>query len=414
MRILKTTQTYYPYLDKGGPPAKVRGIARVLGRRGHEVTVLTADLGSTIAAFGAQGWGRERTKSAWGWEWRDEGIKAIYLSTLLNYRATTICPRVLEFCSKQITDFDIVHVYGLYDLIGPAVAQFCRRRGVPYVIEPLGMFQPKVRSLQKKRLYHSLIGDALVRNAAAVIATSETERQELLEGGIAAEKIVLRRNGLDLDEFQPLPERGAFRSKVGISGQQRLVLFLGRISFIKGLDVFVRAFGEIAQLQSDVRLIIAGPDDRDGCLETICGLVDQLGLSGRILFTGPLYGVEKLQALADADLFVLPSKYESFGNAVAEAVVCGVPALVTKGCGIAPFIHERAGLVVDCTLEGLRTGLKQLLGDPALLASLRAGCASVGQGLSWDEPVEEMERVYSSLIARDGLSRPVAFAPSQI
>src|SRR2546425_8834276 len=308
MRILKTTQTYYPYLDKGGPPAKVKGIARALARHGHEVTVLTADLGLTDETFDAQGWSRERTAGPFGWEWKSEGVKAIYLSTLVNYRATTLSPRVLEFCRKHVTDFDVVHLYGLYDLIGPVVAKFCRRHGIPYVIEPLGMFQPKVRSLQKKRVYHSLIGDALVRNAAAVIATSGTERQELLDGGIAAEKIVLRRNGLDLDEFQSLPARGAFRSKLGIGAHETLVLFLGRISFIKGLDVLVRAFAELAQLQREPRLIIAGPDDKDGCLEEIRGLVDQLRLKGRIIFVGPLYGVEKLQALADADLFVLPSK----------------------------------------------------------------------------------------------------------
>jgi len=170
MRILKTTQTYYPYLSKGGPPAKVKGIARALSRRGHEVTVLTADLGEAVEGLAGQAWRRERTKADWGWEWQDEGVKAIYLKTLTNYRATTISPRVLEFCLRRLADFQLVHVYGLYDLLGSVVARFCRRHDLPYVIEPLGMFQPKMRSLQKKRLYHALIGDALFEGAAVVIA----------------------------------------------------------------------------------------------------------------------------------------------------------------------------------------------------------------------------------------------------
>ena len=418
MRILKTTQTYYPYLSKGGPPAKVKGIARALSQRGHEITVLTADLGETVEAFAGRDWRRERTKGDWGWEWQADGVKAIYLKTLTNYRATTISPRVLEFCLRSLADFELVHVYGLYDLLGSVVARFCRRRGIPYVIEPLGMFQPKVRSLQKKRLYHTLIGDALFRGAAVVIATSEHERQELIAGGIAAEKIALRRNGLDLNEFRWLPVRGALRGKLGIAENQRLVLFLGRVSFIKGLDLLVRAFGEFAETHPDVRLVIAGPDDQDGCREEIIGLVDKLKLKRCVSFTGPLYGEEKLQALADADLFVLPSQYESFGNAAAEAIACGLPVLVTDGCGIAPLVDGRAGLVVQCSVEGLRAGLERLLSvdslpDDSLLVQLRAGTAAVARELSWDEPVAEMERIYVSAAKSEGQRENGQSAKSQ-
>jgi glycosyltransferase involved in cell wall biosynthesis len=408
MRILKTTQTYYPYLDKGGPPAKVRGIARALARHGHVVTVLTADLGSTEQTLGER-WRQERTRGAWGWEWREEGIRAIYLSSPLNYRATTLSPGVLEFCLKTIAAFDLVHVYGLYDLIGPVVARFCRRRGIPYVVEPLGMFGPKVRSLQKKRIYQTLVGDPLFRKAAKIIATSETERQELFEGGIAEEKLVLRRNGLDLNEFKSLPERGAFRARLGIGEQQPLILFLGRMSFIKGLDLLVEAF---AGVSSEAKLVLAGPDDKDGCREKVATLVEALGLSGRVIQSAPLYGIEKLQAFVDADLFVLPSRYESFGNAAAEAIACGTPVLVTDECGIAPLVNEQAGLVVACSVEGLRGGLQRLLGDESLLTRLAGGCEILARELSWDRPVEEMERLYSSLLSYDAVSsaqpRPVS------
>jgi glycosyltransferase involved in cell wall biosynthesis len=337
-------------------------------------------------------------------------VKAIYLKTLTNYRATTISPRVLEFCRRQLADFDLVHVYGLYDLLGSVVARSCRRRGIPYVVEPLGMFQPKTRSLQKKRLYHALIGDALFRGAGRVIATSEHERQELITGGIAKERIGLRRNGLDLDEFHSLPARGELRAKLKMGNNAPLILFLGRLSFIKGLDILVRAFGNLAETHRDVRLVIAGPDDEDGCREEILRLAAEMRLEQQISFPGPLYAEQKLQALADADLFVLPSQYESFGNAAAEAIACGVPVLVTNGCGIAPLIQERVGLVVECSVEGLQAGLKRLLGDGALLAGLRSRCAIVKQELSWAEPVEQMECIYSSLLATDGLPRTMAVA----
>lgn len=402
MRVLKTTQTYYPYLSKGGPPAKVKGIATALARRGHEVTVLTADLGQPDEGLAGREWLAERTKSEWGWEWQHEGVNAIYLQTFTSYRATTISPRVLAYCRQCLGDFQLVHVYGLYDLLGSVVAHFCRRRAIPYVVEPLGMFQPKVRSLLKKRLYHGLIGDSLLRGAQVIIATSEHERQELIAGGIDEKQIALRRNGLDLTEFAKLPAAGELRSKLGIGEHERLLLFLGRLSFIKGLDVLVRAFAEVTKLHRDVHLIIAGPDDEDGCRKTIMQLVEEFGLSGFVSLTGPLYGEQKLQALAAADLFVLPSQYESFGNAAAEAIACGVPVLVTEGCGIAPLIDGRAGLVVPCSVAGLRAGLEHLLeGDSqsnrSLLGQLRAATASMTSELSWTEPVGEMEEIYGGL-----------------
>ena len=393
MRILKTTQTYYPYLSKGGPPLKVRGLANGLVRRGHEVTVLTADLGEA-EGFSDIGNGIARKQSEWGWESHLDGVHAIYLTTLANYRATTINLRLTSFCTKYLRDYDVVHVYGLYDLIGATVAWFSRRRGVPYVLEPLGMFGSKIRSQHKKRLYKQVVGNTLIEGAEGVIATSEREREELIAGGIPAGKVILRRNGIDLNEFQVLPERGAFRAKAGISENERLVLFLGRLSFIKGLDLLVQAWSEI---KTEARLVIAGPDDDDGCLQRVQGLINELNLEDRVILAGALYGSDKLQALVDADFLVLPSRYESFGNAAAESIASGTPVLVTDQCGIATLVKNVGGLEVECNIESLRQGMSRLIHDESLLLTLRDGCALVGRNLSWDTPVEEMESLYKKI-----------------
>lgn len=395
MRILKTTQTYYPYLSKGGPPAKIRAIAKALAGRGHDIIVLTADMGDSdgeIKFSELKDW--KRSRSVWGWEATDNGVEAIYLPTTQNYRATTINPRMLRFFSGRLREFDLVHIYGIYDLIGSAAGWYCRRYGIPYVLEPLGMFGPKIRSRQKKRVYRKLIGNALFMGAQAIIATSETERDELIAGGIPEGRVILRRNGIDRDEFAALPTRGAFRSRLGLADSTRLILFLGRLSFIKGLDHLVKAF---ARLETDARLVIAGPDDHDGCAETVRALIAEFDLGERVTLTGPLYGHEKLEALVDADVFVLPSRYESFGNAAAEAVACGTPVLVTDQCGISPLVNGKAGLAVPNDVAALHTGMAQLLGDESLLAGLRSGCAAVANDLSWDGPIRELESLYASL-----------------
>jgi glycosyltransferase involved in cell wall biosynthesis len=237
------------------------------------------------------------------------------------------------------------------------------------------------------------VGRRLLQGAARIVATSEHERAELLGAGIPADKLVLRRNGLDLSEFTNLPERGAFRTRTGV-GDGPLVLFLGRISFVKGLDLLVEA---LAGLPVSALLAIVGPDDRDGCLDAIRKRAGQ-----RVRLLGPLYGRERLEALVDADIFVLPSRYESFGNAAAEAIACGAPVLVTDQCGIAPLVKDRVGVVVPCTVEGIRDGLTRLLSDAGLRQALRSRCREVARELSWDEPVAIMESIYMQACGTKG------------
>src|SRR5688572_24627426 len=109
MHILKTTQTYYPYLSKGGPPAKVREISQALVERGHEVTVLTADFGERDGDADPKD--PERRQTVWGWESSRDGVGAIYLRSLTNYRTATINLNVFNFCARHLRDYDLVHIY---------------------------------------------------------------------------------------------------------------------------------------------------------------------------------------------------------------------------------------------------------------------------------------------------------------
>jgi len=132
-------------------------------------------------------------------------------------------------------------------------------------------------------------------------------------------------------------------------------------------------------------------------LETIAA---QMVLNGRVLFTGPLfYGDAKWAAYRDANVFVLPSQNENFGNTAAEAVACGTPVLVTDRCGIAPMVNQRADLVVPHDSTALEAGLAQILDDPALAARLRESCKVIANSLGWAEPIAQMETLYRELVS---------------
>ncbi len=405
MQILKVTQSYHPFLDKGGPATKVRAIARELRRRGHQVTVLTADLG-----FGPRDIAAARVvRDPHGWRTDLDGVEVIYLRTRCHYRNLTVNPDVLGFCRRRLKEFDIVHIYGLYDTLGPAVGHYCRKFRVPYFVEPLGMTRPIDRGFLLKGIWRTLAGTYLGQ-ASKWIATSELERQDLLAAGVLSEKVLLRFNGIDREEFKQLPPFGAFRKSAGIPDDERLILFLGRLIPRKGADLLIEALPQIAG--DKLKLVIAGPEGENGYVAFLRDKARRLGFSQRVLFPGPLYENLQKEAFVDATAFALPSRYENFGNTAAEAIACGTPVVVSDRCGIAPLVDQRAGLVTAYNSIAVAQALNQLLNSPTLYQRLKAGCAQVAEEISWEGLVRGMQDSYEK--TRDEFLQPCSHAGASL
>jgi glycosyltransferase involved in cell wall biosynthesis len=402
MRILNVTETYAPFLEFGGPPVKVRALSEGLARRGHQVTVLTADWGLE-KRLQAQEEKITAERSPFGWRRNENGVQAIYLPTWMRYRTVSWNPAVKRYCRARLRNFDVVHIFGLYDLLGPAVAAASRKRGLPYVLEPIGMYVPIVRNLWLKRVYHALWGKQLLEGASAVIATSEQEADELAAGGRFRTKVVLRRNGVEAPASWP--ERGTFRRAHRISDGVKLVLFLGRLSSKKSPDLLLQAFAELSSRPKGIpmTLVFAGPDE-GGVKEKLTEQAAQLGVRTKVQFAGPVFGEAKWAAYRDADVFVLPSQNENFGNTAAEALAAGTPVIVTEQCGIAPLLAEQAGLVVGHDKAALLEALERILSDSELRGRLAAGCTEVASRLGWEEPVREMEALYATLASQPAVS----------
>ena len=398
MHILKVVQAYYPFREKGGPIVKVRALARALTRRGHKVSVLTADLG--LANCDHAGMSLERSRV--GWRAELDGIEIIYLSTVAQYRAITFNPRVVEFCTSSLRTFDIVHCYGLYDLLGPAVGFFCRRDRIPYVIEPMGMNRPIDRNILMKRLWHSSAGDVFMKHAAKIIATSDLEQRELIEDHVSSQRIEMRYNGVDLLSDTTKFPRGSFRIKHGISMNEPIILFLSRMIPRKGADVLIQAFSQACPEFG--YLVVAGPEGESGYLAVLEKCAIDSGVASRVIFTGPIYEDEKESVLRDSDIFVLPSRYENFANVVAEAIAYEVPVIISPSCGIQPLVEGRAGLVVPPEKDALANAISRLLEDKDLYRQLKKGCKDVATRLSWDRLTEQMEDCYTELLrSRNGI-----------
>ena len=289
----------------------------------------------------------------------------------------------------------MVHIFGLYDLLGPAVAKACQRLNLPYVVEPIGMFVPIVRNVRLKRLYHFLSGREMLAGAARVIATSGQEITELAGGGIPRDKIILRRNGVMRPE--KLPERGKFREFARIPGEDLVVLFLGRLSEKKSPDLLLKAFSKMPSKVAAraVHLVFAGPDEQ-GMETRLKEMARELRMQDRVRFLGAVFGEEKWMAYRDADVFVLPSQNENFGNTAAEAAAVGTPVIVTENCGVAPLLAE-GGRVIPHEERALVKALEELLQNETLRERLGREAVKAAAKIGWEEPVREAEELYRKL-----------------
>jgi glycosyltransferase involved in cell wall biosynthesis len=377
MRVLQVTSIYYPEMKFGGPPQKIHDLSRGLVARGHEVHVVTLHSEEKRASYNRV----------------IDGVQVQYLpwvgrGSLRLHGGFLKLWRAIEWA-------DIVHCYGLYSLLSPFAAFFSARLKRPFILEPLGMYYPRMSNVPAKKLYHEVFTRRMISQSDVVIAASSAEAQEL-EPIVDAKRLVIRRNGINLEKFQGLPERGEFRRRMLISDDVRLILFLGRISPVKNIETLIHAFKE-ADIKN-AHLILAGPMNEPDYANHLRSVVSANALTDRVSFAGALYDVDKLAALSSADLFVLPSVSESYGNAAAEAIAARIPVLLTDGCGIAPTIHSRGGLSVAPTVAGLAAGLQMLLDDAEAKKTLTRDLEGLRQELSWDEPLNQTEALYRSLL----------------
>jgi glycosyltransferase involved in cell wall biosynthesis len=373
MKILLVMGSYYPELQFGGSTQKLYELSLGLVERGHDVRVLTFHSDRSIPHPPAV----------------VEGVRVEYLPWIGT--GSWRIPRKLKALVESVKWSDVVHCFGLYNLLCPLTMLSANRARRPYVLEPMGMYAPRGRNVIMKRIYNFLFTRSMMASAKAVIATSQSEMTEL-KGAVPSERLQLRHDGIKVETFAACPDGQNFRESLGISQSEKVVLYLGRISRIKNLEQLIVAFKRAALPAS--RLVLVGPMDEPDYLARLKALIKTEDLSRLVQFTGPLYERDKLPALAAADLLVLPSEYESYGLAAAEGVAAGIPVLITDTCGIAPLLHGRAGLSVPVNVQSLAEGMRTLLEDAANGQKFTRDRQEVLQELTWDKPLTEVEHLY--------------------
>jgi glycosyltransferase involved in cell wall biosynthesis len=237
------------------------------------------------------------------------------------------------FLRRTLGSFDVVHLHSVFLWPTLAAAREAARQGIPYVVSPRGMLVReliRLKSSFRKRAWIQLIEKRTLRESAAIHLTSRTEEQELRGLRLDLSPSFVLGNGLDDEEYDDLS------SIEHHPPATPTLLFLGRLSWEKGLE---RLLGALARVP-EVRLVIAGNDEGSHERE-LRELAERLGLSSRLDFVGAADQAAKRRLFASSHALILPSYFESFGNVVLEALAAGLPALVTPGVGAADIVRDR-------------------------------------------------------------------------
>ena len=267
--------------------------------------------------------------------------------------------------SSLIPGVNIVHIHGVWEEIQHRAARISHALGKPYLFTPHGMLDSWSLSQQslRKKLYMELRLRRNLNESRSIHCASEIEC-EMLAPLKLKPPIIVEKPAINLSEFANPPPRGAFRDRFSALRDKPMMLFLGRIHPAKGLELLLAAMKQMHS--ADTMLVIAGPDE-DGYQAKLMDTVRASGLAPRVILTGMLHGVDRVAALADADLFVRPSFQESNSIAVVESLAAGTPVVISDQVSIHRQISEnQLGAVVPNEASALAWELTRWITDETL------------------------------------------------
>ncbi|OLP19608.1 glycosyl transferase group 1 [Leptolyngbya sp. 'hensonii'] len=353
MRILQIVPSIS--LVYGGPSQMIRGLAAALAAAGAEVTVLTTDSNGDTGQPPLEV-PLDRPVAQDGYQ-----IRYFRCSPFRRYKFSL---ELLRWLATHAAEFDLAHIHALFSPVSTIAARVCRHQGLPYILRPLGTLDPA--DLRKKRrlkqVYAALLERPNLAGAAAVHFTSAQECRISERFGVQTHDRIIP---LGVSLPPTTLESAAVKAKLGIPEGVPLVLFMSRLDPKKGFDLLQPALLQLLDQAVPFHFVLAGSNPQDPTYEAqVEAMFTTSPLAPHTTIAGFVSGELKTGLLQAADLFVLPSYYENFGIAVAEAMAAGVPVVISDQVHIWEEVQQaEAGWVCPCAVDPLVEQLRAALQD---------------------------------------------------
>lgn len=339
----------------GGPSQMILGLSAALANEGVDVTILTTDSNGDI--------GQAPLDVPLNQPVKQDGYQVIYFRCS-PFRRYKFSLDLLRWLYANSDKFDLAHLHALFSPVISAAATVARYKKLPYILRPLGTLDPAdlQKKKQLKQIYTALWERGNIAGAAAIHFTSKQEAQVSERFGVNTKDLIIP---LGVQYQSVVSVACDVRTKLGIKPDRPLLLFLSRIEPKKGLNLLLPALEKLIAEGVNFHFVLAGSNPQDPDYEAnIASQIKASPLEQCTTITGFVTGELKAALLQQVDLFVLPSYYENFGIAVAEAMVAGTAVCISRGVYIWEDVQEaNAGWVCNCDVEDLVIQLRSALKD---------------------------------------------------
>ena len=307
--------------------------------------------------------------------------------------------RLEEYRTAEGLTYDVVHSH--YWLSGQAALSLAESWGVPHVttFHTLARKKLQARAGELESELRVRTESRVIERASAVVVSTDQEKDDLSRlYGVSPRAVRTIPAGVDLDLFRPIPRDEARRS-LGIR-ESNVVLSVGRIEPLKGLDLLVQAMSMLNDLDDTRLVIVGGRPERDDELHRLESIAAELGVADKTTFAGAVKQTELPAYYSAADVFVMPSYYESFGLVALEAMACGTPVIAARVGGLKSFITsgETGYLVPWRCAEPYARRLDVLLANPALQAAMGKAARAKALTMGWEQTARRIADLYVALV----------------
>jgi glycosyltransferase involved in cell wall biosynthesis len=360
LKVLYVIPSYEPAWAFGGTVTATSQLCRGLANQGVDISVYTTNANGKSGHLAVPL--NEPIELG--------GVKVTYFHCDFRASKAFYSSDLSNKLKETVKDFDIVHVSAIWQFIQVNVYKACKRNNIPYIVTPNGSFRiyPWKQNVLKKRLFWYLFGKQTVKNANAIHFTTEAEREDSFLTVPFLRQIpnFIVPNGIQI--HRDISKRD-IRKELGISNEKFLVLYLGRIHRIKGIEFLFKALEKLKD--SDICFLIVGPEEDKEYIIDLKKLSESLNINKKIIWHDGVSREEVWNYYDCVDLYVLLSYSENFALTVAEAMSCGLPVLISNNVGIQKEVQEdNAGFVVNQNVDEIAVVLKKCTESRDLLKQL--------------------------------------------
>jgi len=347
----------------GGTEVATYRIARELAERGHDVYIITRY---------SKGLPRRQTKDGFTIirtpRWRIPILGTLVYCFLACFKLRHIKP-------------DIIHEQG-FGILGLFCKMFTR---TPYIVWGRGL-----RFAEGFTYWEKLMAKIILSKASAIIAQTKYMKNQIEE--ICSKNITVLPNGVDVTRFMRISPQ-AVRQELSIGEKCKIILFVGNLLPIKGVEYLIEAMTKVVQNYPESRLVVAGVDFQSGKLQE---LAQEKNLQGKVVFAGFIPPDRIPEYMVAADVFVLPSLSEGFPNVLLEAMAAGLPIVATRVGGLPEIVTEGENgfLVEPRNSQQLAEKIMLLLQDEEIRKGFSTNNIKKAEQYSWSKIVTSLEEVY--------------------